>query len=433
MIGADGYPTVLESTFTLPRPLTVATAFPSYPSGASSALATDFPSQITVGPGVIPVNPPFPGGNGITTCTSYTILGPDRQPTVIDTTWVVPGPPNTQTVQTYNPEDASNALPTGFPLPGPITASLGYPSQGVPAGGAGVTTCATYTYLGADGQPSVVESTYVVAGSNALPASPASTNVGFQSFVPQEPGVPQLPQGTPPVPIPSGAIVTTAVIIGSDGQPTPIVETVVVNTAGGPQPPQVTAGFPPTPPWGPVIQTSDLNTLVTNFPSPSDYDAGAQTPQAPAMSFPFPPVISGSGVVQASDADAGTVTGTHTSTFTLVTIPAGIPATTGDSGIPPSYGDNGAPAPVSAQLPSGLPGSPNGPTPSELTLWPASQVYGPVPATPDVSSPILQTSTWTNLIPEQTTTYTLNFPLTTLVTMTSPTPAPFRRVLRRQE
>lgn len=408
VLGSDGLPTVVDTTWVVPGP------FNTGPIGASNALPTGFPGQITAGP-----NGQFPGGEAVTTCTSYTVLGPDGLPTVIDTTWVVPGPANTQSL-TLNPNDASNALPAGFPVPGQITGLPGSPSQIGPVGAGGegaVTTCATYTYLGADGLPSVVESTWVLTGSGALPA--ATSSLGFPSFIPQESGASHLPQGIPPVSA-GNAVVTTAVIIGPDGNPTPVVQTVLV-------PPG------PTAPSGPVVQTGDLNTLATKFPSLSDYGAqlpGAQTLQPSVL--PFPPVVSVGGVVQASDADSGAAAGT-------LTDPAGVPVITSASGLP--LLPYGAPVSGSAQLPGGV----VAPEPSDITLWPASGipasgVYGsvpPVPATEAVSSPCLtttlQTSTWTNLIPEQTTTYTMKFPLTTLVTVTVPSSVPARRALRRQE
>ena len=73
--------------------------------------------------------------------------------------------------------------------------------------------------------------------------------------------------------------------------------------------------------------------------------------------------------------------------------------------------------------------------------WASSILYGSLPST--VSSVIatptpcnttsLSTGTWINVIPEQTTTYTMNFPYTTMVTVTVPPLVAFgKRHMKRQ-
>lgn len=70
--------------------------------------------------------------------------------------------------------------------------------------------------------------------------------------------------------------------------------------------------------------------------------------------------------------------------------------------------------------------------------WASSILSGAIPNT--LASPAytpcnttsLLTSTWVNIIPEPTTTYTLDFPMTTLVTVTIPPLVPFGRKARRQ-
>lgn len=71
--------------------------------------------------------------------------------------------------------------------------------------------------------------------------------------------------------------------------------------------------------------------------------------------------------------------------------------------------------------------------------WASSILSGNIPntlATPPSYTPCnttsLLTSTWVNIIPEPTTTYTLEFPMTTLVTVTIPPLVPFGQKARRQ-
>jgi hypothetical protein len=117
-----------------------------------------------------------------------------------------------------------------------------------------------------------------------------------------------------------------------------------------------------------------------------------------------------------------TVTGTRTSTMIVIADPSGGPVITGPSGLPLSeYGAGGGagePLPATAQAP----GDGSLPEPSESTLFPAGSVaYGNANA---AGVPV--TSTWSNEVPEGTTTHLLKFPLTTLATL------PIKRALRRQ-
>lgn len=414
-IGADGYPTVVESTFVVPGPVNTGFPLPQGTVVASDALPTGTGPQITPAPGF-----PLPGGinpAGSTTCTSYTYLGPDGMPTVVETTWAVPGPWNTQ----GGFPGASGALPTGYP--GQVTNYPGEVSGDGTFGGEGVTTCATYTYLGADGQPSVVETSWIVAGSAQLPAG---TSIGYPSLVPAMTNIPQLPQGIPGQGQGSDYTATTVMIDGPNG-PVPVVVSV-------PVPAQMTPIGVPFPP-GPVVPNGDLNSLATFAPTPSlsaygDLYASDQAAQtgvpASAPGFPLPGDGSAPGSYSPVD---GTTTQTLTSIVTVITGPGGALPTDGAGASPPSYGSRGTDD--SAQLP----GSGNDAFPSEITLWPASPVYGtPISETPAVSTPCLtttlRTDTWTNIIPEQLTTYTMKFPFTTMATVTAPA---LRRGRRRQE
>ncbi|KAH7122887.1 hypothetical protein EDB81DRAFT_731477 [Dactylonectria macrodidyma] len=389
VIGTDGLPTVVESTWLVPGPVNTLVPFPgspTNPSGASSALPngippviTDFPpSDGSAGPGVT-------RGAGITTCTSYTAIGADGLPTVIDSTWVIPGAANTQGPLSGNPSYVSNPSPPGFPtgVPGKITASpeLPYPGDG---SARGVATCASYTIIGADGLPTVVESTWVVPDESALPTA---TGADF----------PQITSSTSDAAAGQFTVVTTEIVVGTDGQPTPVVQTVVLTSASDLGVPHGTvSGLPAPPPSGPVISSGDLHPLPTGLPALSDYGAASG----------FPSVVGSSDDAQATFI-SGTVTGTLTYTTTQVV----------DSTGEPIFSD-GAQDPLGTGVP--VPDVGYGPVPSEITLWPqASNV---------------QTSIWTNLIEEPTTTYTIKFPLTTMATITVPAGSSVgKRVLRRQD
>ncbi|KAK5993107.1 hypothetical protein PT974_06535 [Cladobotryum mycophilum] len=460
VLGPDGRPTVIDSTWVIPAP--------SATNAATVNAITGDPNQISGFPGY----PSLPSGintgvNGLTTCTSYTILGPNGLPTVVESTWVIP-------VATATNAATANVI-TG--IPNQVTGFPGYHSQvaGTVAGVDGVTTCTSYTVLGPDGLPTVVESTFIVPASNALPTA---TNLGYPSAIPQ--GVTDLPPGLPPFTPGSGAITTciTAGVVGPDGRATPVVQTVVITPGGSGNalPVQTTIGFPSLVPQQdqtalpqgvppaitanqPITTSITVNVLGPNGVVTPIVQTIILTPTGPGIGLPTAPVLTGvpplpssglpglngygtppnglqtilppsaavSGVIADSET---TVTGTYTSIFTVITGPGGPSVLP-----PPSYNDplgNGSPLPASAQLPQNT----YSPIPTEAVGLPNSPQYGPLP--PAANSPhlalTLQTSTWTNIIPEQTTTYTLNFPLTTMATVTIPSPfSPNKRAIRRQQ
>lgn len=424
-IGADGLPTVKEFTWTTNAPITAAFALPwdITPPFGVPALPT-------------PGAPGASEGAGLTTCATYTLIGADGLPTVTEASWVIPGSFVTQTAVPLPqiPTDASGALPSAVLPPGfpsQITGIPGFPpSPGSENGGAFATTCTSYTMLGADGKPTVVEATWTVP---VIGPALTPTSLAFPSAVTP---VTNLPDG-----IPSGgnAVTTsfTAFAVGLDGQFTPVVQTVVFTPDAIP----TAGGFPI--PSGPFADSS-----AAGVPGLSQYGQGSSATQAGLPAFPpgFTPIITDGRALPISGVlpplITGTMTATRTSTVTA-TSPAwpGIPGAPGE--LPPSYGN-----PVNDGSDNsdglGLPGSAqpydaaSAGLPSELTLWP-SNIYDPsagitqVPTSP-CSTTTLRTSTWTNIIPEQTTTYTMNYPLTTLVTMTTPAAFPGeKRVFRRQE
>ncbi|KND89099.1 hypothetical protein TOPH_06323 [Tolypocladium ophioglossoides CBS 100239] len=453
VIGPDGKPTVVESTLVLPGAANTQ-------AGVPANLPNGVPIQVTSLPGS--PGPVESGGSGsqggVTTCTTYTVLGTDGRPTVVDTTYVVPGPA---------------ATPVGANIPGGVVAGApsqvtlgpGSPQPGNVGGPGGITTCITYTAIGPDGKPTIVESTEVMPASNAVPtagpvnfptvvpgqqtdlpqgisvgnlittavtvdilgpngvatpvietivftpadaqgpALPTGTTLGYPSMAPQQ-QLTYLPQGIPPFTSSNNAITTcvTVQILGPNGIPTPVVQTIVLTpSATGISFPTAspivnTAGLP-APASGPVV--------ASGVPSLDAY--GAAVPNVQTVVSP--------SLVSVDNLPAGTVTGTSISTFTIVAGPNGIPVLSAATGLPlASYGssdENGVPAPNGGQLPAGGYG------------WPTNAgLYGPLSSlfVPQAAGSVttLQTSTWTNVIPQQTTTYTINFPLTTLATVVAP-------------
>uniref|UniRef100_A0A8H7K2B1 DUF7371 domain-containing protein n=1 Tax=Bionectria ochroleuca TaxID=29856 RepID=A0A8H7K2B1_BIOOC len=240
------------------------------------------------------------------------------------------------------------------------------------------------------------------------------------------------PQGTSPSAPEVSAVTTsfTIVNIGPNGLPTPVVQTVVLTPA-----PVLTAtgaGIPFPLPSGPVIDTAQIQT-----PSLSAY--GPELSGFPTIGVPFPPnlpsIFSNGLPPLITGPLSGILTGPGAGTPTPVSNPfdqssnlgiPGFPLTPGAT--PPSYGsdlNDGAVRP-----------DPSGPLPTDATLWPSAVAYNtPSAASPALSLPCttLKTSTWVNIIPEQTTTYTLNYPFTTLAAVTSPVKLRgFRNIIRRQ-
>lgn len=404
-IGADGQPSLIESIFVVPAPLTTGRILPGGYSGGSNL--------------------------GLTTCATYTYVGADGLPTVVESTYVIPTP---QTAGGALPQLPSDGLPPV--IPGQITGLPGNADQ-IDHNGPVSTSCTSFTVLGADGLPTIVETTFTVPGAVE---TPTGTTIGFPPAVPPLSGLAGI------IPLPSSSAITTsftAISIGPDGLPTPVVQTMVFT----PGSPAITAGLPPVPPSGPV-----LTTVLPAQPQLSGYGAGLPNDGFPGG--PFTPIFSDGRALPGSDDLPPFVTG----------VPGGADLP-GASSLPPSYDDlfsNGDPLPGSGQLPpygsnfgaedgSQLPGSDQAPPydasndaadggfPSEITLWPsAAATYGggsDETLSPAVSSPCttLQTTTWANLIPEQTTTYTINYPLTTLATITPGPAGGTARLVRRQE
>ncbi|KAH6608854.1 hypothetical protein Trco_002200 [Trichoderma cornu-damae] len=442
ILGPDGLPTVVESSWLLPGPVNTA------PGISGPISVSGVPNQATgTAAGV--------GAGGSTTCTSYTVLGPDGLPTIIDTTWVIPTP-----TAGAIPANVVTGVPSQFGgvsgFPPQVTATLG----GVNA----ITTCTSYTVLGSDGLPTIVESTFVISANNALPATTAG--------LPLPPAQPSnFPQGVSNLPE-AGGFATTCItvgVVGPDGFTTPAIQTVLIPTSGlsSAMPVHTTVGYPSLVPAQTGLPRGDLSVIpnvgfttcitvttlgvdgiatpvvqtIVGIPSGTELGASLSPLSTNGPSFPNPNLSSntlidipnltqygssGNGLPAISPPSAvvsglvdptGTVTGTRTSTLTVTNGPDGQPATL----VP--YNDQ-----WHDQAPNAY-GSP----PAGAAEWTSSPLYGPPPTIvgPDAShlATALQTSTWTNVIPEQTTTYTINFPLTTMATVTLPN----RRAMRRHQ
>ncbi|KAF5027162.1 hypothetical protein F66182_735 [Fusarium sp. NRRL 66182] len=411
VIGADGLPSVFDSTFVIPAPANTGDAIsdgPDAPSEASDALPNGRTSPVTTqasgAPGSSSSGPAdatasgIIGSGDITTCTKYTTTGFDGLPTVVDSTYVIPGSINTQFTQPGNPSFVSDSLPSGLPtgIPGQLTAFPTLPSEdeyrSALSKAAGITTCITYTVMGPDGLPTVVDSTFVIHSGIGAPTEtgPSQTASSVDSA------------GT-------FTTLTTAVILGPDGKPTSTVQTVIFSdssalgiSASLPQGTASGIAFPTG--SGPVFTAGDMNPLSTGIPSLNDYDIGSSDESVSA-------IVTDSRADEQNTLVTGTTTGTATWTITTVVNPTGGPMFSSGAAQPPhNPSDNDA----SDQLPQ----TAYGPIPSESTLWPLSAGSG-----------ILQTSTWTNIIKAETTSYTINYPLTTLATIA----VPVKRHARRQE
>ncbi|KAL7945248.1 hypothetical protein V8C42DRAFT_74179 [Trichoderma barbatum] len=292
VLGSDGLPTVIGATWVVPNPTAgaipanIITGVPSQIGGVSG-----YPSQLATNAG---------GLNAITTCTSYTILGPNGAPTVVESTFVV---------------FASNALPTvtsGLPLP-PAPAS-GFPqgASNLPEGGSLATTCITVGIIGPDGFTTPAIQTIVIPTSGLGNAIPVQTNLGYPSLVPAQTG---LPQGALPLtPAKNGLFTTciTVTTVGPDGMATPVVQTVV--------------GLPSGAELGASLQP--FSSGVLPFPNPQGGLANIPTlTQYGTFEAGLPVVLPPSAAISGIVAPTGTVTGTRTSTFTVINGPDGQPAT----------------------------------------------------------------------------------------------------------
>lgn len=433
VVGPDGRTTVVESVIITDQAATSASDVLGSAIPANSAQAT--------APG-LPV--PTSGGSltsGLPVHTSFTAIGPDGSPTIIDTTWIIPVPP-TSVISGLNP------LPTGVVSSGRLVSGL--PSNAVSEATtespitsfAGTPTCTTITVIGTDMRPTVTEVT-IIAPTGA-PAS-ATLVPGPPSFVAPA----SITNLASQPPITSNSVVTTITwkVIGADGTVSAITQTITAPSGS------IVEGIP----------TSLPAAVTANLPQPAATRSSGAVPV-------LTPYGTSTAVQQIPSSVISLVSGLG-SRPTFVTVPAasGVspvntdepPAYGLDPALPPSYGtplgetttgaspilygtsssDDGW---ISSILYGSLPVptppiTPLPETPIPITPLPETPVPtpepSPIPATPITPEVVttLITSTWTNIIPEQTTTHVIKFPLTTMATITIPRgPALRERLLRRQ-
>lgn len=373
--------------------------------------------------------PPSTPASQVSTSTGYTtftIVGSDGRPTVTESSWLIP----------VHTESAQATVPGGISVDATVTAPPAQPS----------TVCSTYTTIGSDGLPTVQETTwtlttqygtqsnagavattcYTTIGADGLPTtvevtmpaptptpSTAGVSVGLPSFVSQ-----------PASSISAAGAVTTQVtvdVVGPNGSASRVVETIVIASDetifGIPTIPAVVASA--NIPTMPLPSLTSLVPAVTTLPQGYSDISDYGTPVATLSAVAPPSVVSGTGATL----PGGSIV------LGGATLP---PAMPGSPPAPSAYGNDGVSSTVlpTANIPpydsSELEGY--GSFTEDPGNWASSILYGSLPSTVSnvIATPTpcnttsLSTGTWTNIIPEQTTTYTINFPYTTMVTVTVP-------------
>ncbi|KAG6033422.1 hypothetical protein E4U19_006553 [Claviceps sp. Clav32 group G5] len=326
ILGNDGVPTVVHSTWVLQ-------------TGPITAAAS----------GVLPAEPTISTqeaqGHDVTSQTTYTVIGPDGRPTVVESILVIPvsvvlatelpqNLPNGITVQA-TPSSAPETLVSGLEVPGATVTCSSYtllgsdgkltvvettylvsgptgtsgvsgmspgvvtgipsqitagPSQVVPAqvSPQALTTCITYTVIGTDGLSTVVESTIAMPSSNLVP-----TGSVFELPSAVSPTLTNaLPQGTQLNPQGGQTIVTciTVDIIGPNGIVTPVVETIVLTA---PASVQVSAALPAAT----IGLPSVVSQIVSDLPQGVTPSSPAAIPMTTTLTIP---VVGSDGVTSSS-------------------------------------------------------------------------------------------------------------------------------------
>ena len=458
VIGPDGRPTVVESIIiTEPAATSVSLVLgTAVPTNSASATA----------PG-IPV-PSYSGTitSGLPIHTSFTAIGLDGSPTIIDTTWIIPVPP-TSVMSGLNP------LPSGVITSGRVVSGL--PSNAVSEATTespmtsvmGTPTCTTVTVVGPDMRPTVTELT-IIAPTGAPAAT--TSNIAPPPFVAPA----SMTNLASQPPITSNSVVTSITwkVVGADGTVSAIIQTITAPSGS------IVAGIPTSLPTAVTanIPLPGATRSSGNVPLLTPYGTASTSGQGPASvvsivsgvdSMPtFVPAPSGaemSPIITGEPPAYGFDTALPLSSYeapigsqkTIGASPIHYGTSSSDSDWISSilYGSFPTPTPLVTPLPetpvpgTPLPGTPEPGMPEPGAPAPGTPALTPEPtpeSTPEPSpnsiTPVnpaevttLVTSTWTNIIPEQTTTYVIKFPLTTLATITVPRGPAFRkRLLRRQ-
>lgn len=371
--------------------------------------------------------------------TTFTIVGSDGRPAVTESSWLVPI--HTETAQATVPGAISVGATVTAPPAQPSTVCSTYTtigSDGLPTAhettwtlptqygtqsNAGAVTTTCYTTIGADGLQTTIEATVPAASPIS---STLGVSVGLPSFVSQ-----------PASSVSAAGAVTTQVtvdIVGPNGSTSRVIETIAIASD------QTIVDIPTIPavvasaniPTMPLPLLTSLVPAVTTLPQGYSDISYYGTPVATLSSVAPPSVISGIGATL----PGGSIV------LGGATLP---PAMPGSPPAPSAYGSDSFSSTVlpTANLPpydsSELEGY--GSFTEDPGNWASSILYGSLPSNvSDVAATLtscnttsLSTGTWTNIIPEQTTTYTIDFPYTTMVTVAVPPLVAFgKRHMKRQ-
>ncbi|KAJ2978924.1 hypothetical protein NQ176_g3552 [Zarea fungicola] len=436
VVGPDGRTTIEESTF-----ITSGTLGSTAAEGSSVLATADSPVTASV---TAPGPPVFSPSNtiisGLPIHTSFTVTGPDGAVSVIDTTWIIPVPP-TSSMSGLGPfptRPASSGQVVSGISSNPITQS---PTGASLTSVIGTTACTTLTVVGPDGKATVSEVT-IISPTEAPTAT--MSNLAPPPFV-----TPASVTDLAIHPVTSNSIVTTITwtVTGADGTVSGVVETITA-------PPIVISGMP----------THLPSAVTVNISQPPAEEGSKTIPVIPDYVSTAAPV--GPSASDASSFVSGIGIGSKPP---FVPLPSHISSTLIDA--PPAYTLEPAPGTPSGSSSDSASGTQSGssssgdwvssilygslPLPSTVTPLPATPVLVtpvPLPVTPAPESPVpveplptpiqptasqpvtlLTTTTWTNIIPESTTTYVLKFPVTTMATVTVPQgPGLRKRLLKRQ-
>ncbi|OAA46010.1 hypothetical protein BBO_03651 [Beauveria brongniartii RCEF 3172] len=473
--GPDGRSAVVESIIIITEPAGAST--PAVLGTANS----DNSASVTA-PG-IPVPSYVSITSGLPVHTSFTAIGPDGSSTIIDTTWIIPSPP-TSLMSGLNPLPSevlsSQRIVSGLPSNAASEATSESPITSV----MGIPTCTTVTVVGPDMRLTVTELT-IIAPTGAPTAT--TFTLAPPSFVAPASMTNLVSQP----PITSNSIETTITwkVIGADGTVSPIIQTItapsgsIISDIPASLPAAVTANFPQPAvtgssgnvplltPYGTARATgenpssvssvvSGIGSMPTFVPAPPGSEAShaiTEEPPAYTLATALPnsshttTTIGSQDTVRSSPLQYGTSSpdsdwissilyGSFPAPTPPVTpmpgtpeaapVPTPVPGTPEADPVPAPAPENPEPAPVPTPVPGTSEPAPL-PTPAPVTPETTPQPL-PAPATPEAVTTLV-TSTWTNTITEQTTTYVIKFPLTTMATVTVPRVPAFRkRLLRRQ-
>ncbi|KAG6296186.1 hypothetical protein E4U09_001862 [Claviceps aff. purpurea] len=265
---AQGHDVTSQTTYTVVGPdgrPTVVESILVIP--VSVVLATELPQNLPNGITVQATPSSVPGAT--VTCSSYTLLGSDGKLTVVETTYLVSGPTGTSGVSGISP-----GVVTG--IPSQITAG---PSQVVPAqvSPQALTTCITYTVIGTDGLSTVVESTIAMPSSNLVPTGsvfelPSAVSPTLTNALPQ--GTQLNPQGGQPI-----VTCITVDVVGPNGIVTPVVETIVLTA---PASVQVSAALPAAT----IGLPSVVSQIVSDLPQGVTTSSTAAIPMTTTLTIP---------------------------------------------------------------------------------------------------------------------------------------------------